>query len=46
MYFHFGPMAKQINQITAIFVDHDVLYKTSPLQPSYEMELINYFRLL
>ena len=28
-YFHFGPMEKPMNQITAIFVDHDVLYKIS-----------------
>ena len=26
-YFHLGPMEKQVNQIIAIFVDHDVLIK-------------------
>ena len=26
-YFHFAPMEKQVNQIIAIFVDHDVLIK-------------------
>ena len=30
-YFHFGPMEKPMKQITAIFVDHDVLYKISIL---------------
>ena len=35
-YFHFGPVEKPMNQITAIFVDYDVLYsrlwnKRSPL---------------
>ena len=33
-YFHFGPMEKPMKQITAIFVDHDVLYKISLLHPA------------
>ena len=33
-YFQFGPMEKTMKQITAIFVDHDVLYKISILHPA------------
>ena len=33
-YFHFGSMEKPMKQISAIFVDHDVLYKISLLHPA------------